>query len=78
MPRERVAAAFALVDDADALLVAGSSLAVLSGRRYVTHAARRGMPVVVVNRGETRGDRLAPVKVDAGTSETLTVLDARL
>jgi len=78
VPRERVAAAFALVDDADALLVAGSSLAVLSGRRYVTHAARRGMPVVVVNRGETRGDRLAAVKVDAGTSETLTVLDARL
>ena len=78
VPRERVAAAFALVDDADALLVAGSSLAVLSGRRFVTHAARTGRPVVVVNRGVTRGDHLATVTVDAGASETLTRLDRLL
>lgn len=78
VPRERVAAAFALVDDADALLVAGSSLTVLSGRRYVTHAARAGRPVVVVNRGETRGDPLATVKLDAGTTPTLLALERLL
>ena len=78
VPRERVAAAFALVDDADALLVAGSSLTVLSGRRYVTHAARAGRPVVVVNRGQTRGDGLATVKVDAGTTPTLLALERLL
>jgi NAD-dependent SIR2 family protein deacetylase len=78
VPRERVAAAFALVDDADALLVAGSSLAVLSGRRFVVHAARNGLPVVVVNRGPTRGDALAAVKVDAGTTPTLLALERLL
>ena len=78
VPRERVAAAFALVDDADALLVAGSSLAVLSGRRFVTHVARAGRPVVVVNRGVTRSDAVATVKVDAGTSESLTRLERLL
>lgn len=78
VPRERVAAAFALVDDADALLVAGSSLTVLSGRRYVAHVARSGRPVVIVNRGETRGDRYADVRIDAGTSPTLTALERLL
>ena len=78
VPPERVAAAFALVDDADALLVAGSSLTVLSGRRYVAHAARTGRPVVIVNRGETRGDRYAAVRIDAGTSPTLTALEQLL
>ena len=78
VPPGRVAAAFALVDDADALLVAGSSLTVLSGRRFVTHAARTGRPVVVVNRGATRGDHLAAVKVDAGTSPTLRALERLL
>ncbi|MDQ3276561.1 MAG: NAD-dependent deacetylase, partial [Actinomycetota bacterium] len=42
--------------------------------RFVRHAHRRGIPVVIVNRGETRGDPLATVKLDAGCSETLTAL----
>ena len=78
VPRERVARAFALVEDAGALLVAGSSLAVMSGLRFVRHAHKRGIPVVIVNRGPTRGDDLADVRVDAGCSETLTALAAAL
>jgi NAD-dependent SIR2 family protein deacetylase len=78
VPKERVARAFELVDDAEALLVAGSSLTVLSGLRFVKHAARAGLPIVVVNRGATRGDALATVRLEAGTSETLTALDAAL
>ncbi|MDM8085940.1 Sir2 family NAD-dependent protein deacetylase [Cellulomonas cellasea] len=74
VPRERVARAFALVDDAQALLVAGSSLTVLSGRRFVVHAARTGKPVVIVNQGPTRGDALATLTLDAGTTPTLTAL----
>ena len=74
VPRERVDRAFALVDDADALLVAGSSLTVMSGLRFVRRASKDGRPVVIINRGPTRGDDLATVKVDAGTSETLTAL----
>jgi NAD-dependent SIR2 family protein deacetylase len=66
--------AFSLIDAADALLVAGSSLTVFSGYRFVRYAASRGIPVAIVNRGPTRGDDLATVKVDGGCSELLTVL----
>lgn len=78
VPKERVAQAYAMVDDADALLVAGSSLAVMSGLRFVRHAARTGRPVLIVNRGVTRGDDVADLRLDAGTSETLSALAARL
>lgn len=74
VPRERVDRAYAMVDAADALLVAGSSLTVQSGLRFVRHAAQTGKPIVVVNRGATRGDKYAAVTLDAGTSETLTEL----
>ena len=78
VPRDRVARCYALVDgldpDAGALLVAGSSLTVMSGLRFVRHAAKQAIPVVVVNRGETRGDALATVLVHAGTSEVLGAL----
>ena len=80
VPRERVDRAFALVDaaaaGAGALLVAGSSLTVMSGLRFVRHAHRLGMPVVIVNRGATRGDELATLHVDAGCSEFLSALAA--
>jgi len=74
VPKTVVEQAFSLVDAADALLVAGSSLTVFSGYRFVRHAAARGIPVAIVNRGPTRGDDLAAVKVDGGCSELLTLL----
>jgi NAD-dependent SIR2 family protein deacetylase len=74
VPKAVVQQAFLLVDDADALLVAGSSLTVFSGYRFVRHAAARGIPVAIVNRGPTRGDELATIKVEGGCSELLTLL----
>jgi NAD-dependent SIR2 family protein deacetylase len=74
VPKEVVDLAYSLVDDAEAVLVAGSSLTVFSGYRFVRHAAARGIPVAIVNRGPTRGDELATVKVDGGCSELLTLL----
>ncbi|MGH3551276.1 MAG: Sir2 family NAD-dependent protein deacetylase [Mycobacterium sp.] len=74
VPKDRVAQAFSLVEEADALLVAGSSLTVFSGCRFVRHAAARGIPIAIVNRGPTRGDDLASVKVDGGCSELLALL----
>jgi NAD-dependent SIR2 family protein deacetylase len=70
--------AFSLVRAADALLVAGSSLTVFSGYRFVRHAASLGIPVAIVNRGPTRGDELATVKVDGGCSELLALLAEEL
>jgi len=74
VPKDRVAQAYSLVDAADALLVAGSSLTVFSGLRFVRHAAAAGKPVAIINRGTTRGDEIATVKLDAGCSELLVLL----
>lgn len=64
VPKPRVDDAWALVDDADVLLILGSSLTVFSGRRFVYGANERAMPVAVVNLGPTRADDVAAVKVE--------------
>lgn len=74
VPKERVERAYAVVDAADALLVAGSSLTVFSGYRFVRHAAAHHKPIAIVNRGPTRGDDLATVKLDNGCSPMLALL----
>jgi NAD-dependent SIR2 family protein deacetylase len=74
VPKDVVAQAYSLVDEADALLVAGSSLTVFSGYRFVRHAAALRIPVAIINRGATRGDDLATVKIDNGCSPMLALL----
>lgn len=64
----------ALLDQSDALVIAGSSLVVNTGMRFVTHAQKRKMPIVVINRGPTKADSVATVRIEGGTSETLTAL----
>ena len=78
VPRDRVVAAYRLVEYADVLVVLGSSLTVMSGLRFVRHQARYREPVVIINRGPTRGDDLATLKIDNGCSETLSELRATL
>ena len=69
VPQPRVQDARDALASADALLVAGSSLMVYSGFRFVRQAHERGLPVAIVNRGLTRGDDFAELKVegDVGT-----------
>ena len=74
VPRERVEQCYRLIDAGEALLVAGSSLAVMSGLRFVRHDAKQGKPVIIINRGATRGDEVATIKIDSGTTEALTGL----
>jgi NAD-dependent SIR2 family protein deacetylase len=78
VPREKFIEASALVQKADALLIAGSSLVVNSGIRLLDHATRRRIPVLIVNRGVTKGDSRATLKIDAGATETLVGLRNRL
>jgi NAD-dependent SIR2 family protein deacetylase len=82
VPPDRVERCYEAVDrlgeTEGALLVAGSSLTVMSGLRFVRRAAKAGSPVVIVNRGATRGDDLATYRLEAGTSELLTALAARV
>jgi NAD-dependent SIR2 family protein deacetylase len=80
VPADRVARCYEAVDalaDTGALLVAGSSLTVMSGLRFVKRAARAGTPVVIVNRGTTRGDEHATYTLATGCSEFLTALADR-
>jgi NAD-dependent SIR2 family protein deacetylase len=80
VPQARVQRCYDAVDALGtdgALLVAGSSLTVMSGLRFVRRAARAGTPVVIVNRGATRGDELAAYTLDVGCSEFLGELAVR-
>ncbi|CAM5202884.1 NAD-dependent protein deacetylase [Castellaniella defragrans] len=78
VPAERVQAAYAGLERADAMLVVGSSLMVYSGYRYARAAAERGLPIAAVNRGRTRADALLSFKVPRPCGETLTGLASAL
>jgi NAD-dependent SIR2 family protein deacetylase len=78
VPRPRVQACYAMVERASSLVVLGSSLTVMSGLRYVRHAAKSQVPVVIVNQGSTRGDAHAAATLDAPLGQVLTELVAGL
>jgi NAD-dependent SIR2 family protein deacetylase len=78
VPRDRVEKARAHVDDADALLVVGSSLVVYSGFRFVKQAHARHIPIAIVNLGTTRGDPLADVLVPHSAGPALTAIADRI
>jgi NAD-dependent SIR2 family protein deacetylase len=71
VPAERVSRSFELVAGARTLLVLGSSLTVMSGRRFVLRAAKDGIRVAIVNQGVTRGEPYADLVVDAALGEVL-------
>ncbi|NYI68525.1 Sir2 family NAD-dependent protein deacetylase [Spelaeicoccus albus] len=71
VPRDRVDAAYAQLARSASVLVLGSSLAVMSGLRFVIDARKRGLPVVVVNDGPTRAGDRADLHLDAGVAEFL-------
>jgi NAD-dependent SIR2 family protein deacetylase len=78
VPRATLDAAWTTFDRAEVLLVVGSSLTVFSGYRFVRRAAEHGVPVAIVNRGPTRGDPHAAIRVDAVSSTALLALQRAL
>jgi NAD-dependent SIR2 family protein deacetylase len=66
--------AASLIARSEALIIAGSSLVVNTGMRLVNLAHRKKIPIVIINRGPTKADRLATVRIEAGASETLDAL----
>ncbi len=74
VPRSRVEDAFAALDEADALLVVGSSLMVYSGYRFVRAARERGRPVALVNLGRTRADHECCLKLERDCATLLPVV----
>lgn len=71
VPRALVDEAYATVDGADALLVAGTSLAVFSGYRFLRRAAERGTWIGIVSRGPVRGEEHAALKIEESTGAVL-------
>ena len=71
VPPVRVDTAFAALERSDALLVIGSSLMVFSGLRFPRRAHERGKPVAILNRGRTRADGLASLRLDADCGAAL-------
>ncbi|MBB5978984.1 NAD-dependent protein deacetylase [Kribbella solani] len=71
VPKSRVERCYSLIDDANAVLVLGSSLTVMSGFRFVRYAAKAGTPVLIINQGLTRGDPYATVRVDLPLGQAL-------
>ena len=78
VPRAVVDEAFGLLEDGDALLVAGTSLAVFSGYRFLRRAVERAIPIAIVNRGPVRGEEHAVLKLEASTGAVLDALALRL
>jgi NAD-dependent SIR2 family protein deacetylase len=64
VPKERVEAGYAAIDRSDAMLVIGSSLMVYSGLRFPRRAHELGKPVAILNRGRTRADDIAALRLD--------------
>ncbi len=74
VPRDRVDAAGRHLDEADAMLIVGSSLMVYSGFRFVQRAAALGKPVAAVNLGRTRADGLLALKTEQACELALAFL----
>ena len=60
VPKDRVERSYAMVDAAGALLVAGSSLTVMSGLRFVRNAAKDGSPSSSSTGAKPAGTSLPP------------------
>jgi NAD-dependent SIR2 family protein deacetylase len=71
VPKERVDTSMARLEEADALLVVGSSLMIWSGYRFARAAAERGLPMAAINLGKTRADSELQLKVAAHCGDVL-------
>ena len=75
--RSRVSTVANGIERADAVVVAGSSMKVFSGFRFCRLAQQLGKPLVVINRGVTRADPLATLKVPLDCAPVLHGLATR-
>ncbi|PRA21304.1 NAD-dependent protein deacetylase [Pseudomonas poae] len=72
------AKAMTAVEQAEGLLVVGSSLMAYSAFRLCKAMVEQGKPVIAINLGKTRGDELLQVKIEASCETLLPLLADRL
>ncbi|XP_070571989.1 NAD-dependent protein lipoamidase sirtuin-4, mitochondrial-like [Ptychodera flava] len=75
VPKTIVHFLYRKVDICDAVLVAGSSLYVYSGYRFINRAYQQNKPIIIINIGETRADNLATLKIPAKLGDILPKLE---
>jgi NAD-dependent SIR2 family protein deacetylase len=78
IPRASLDLAWSMFEEARTLLVLGSSLSVSSGQRFVERATVENKPVGIINRGPTRGDAQATLRLDGRLGELLPALESAL
>tara|TARA_B100001093_G_C26850789_1_gene1025053 strand:- start:3295 stop:4137 length:843 start_codon:yes stop_codon:yes gene_type:complete len=66
--------AYESVTNADALIVIGTSLSIFSGFRFLRHAAKLKLPVMVINPGRFRGEELANIHLPHKADDVLPLL----
>lgn len=78
VPKERVFQALDSLQNADAIMVVGSSLMVYSGYRFCKRAAQMNKPILALTRGKTRADDLLHMKLDGEIEDFLKPLAEQL
>ena len=78
IPKQRVSAALRAMDNADSLVIVGSSLMVLSGYRFCRTAREQGKPMVSINIGRSRADQEFSLKIEQDCCQILSALTERL
>lgn len=71
VPLDVVAFVNQKVDKSDGVLVVGSSLHVWSGYKFIVRASERSIPIVAINVGPTRADKLLSFKINALCTKVL-------
>lgn len=71
VPRPRIEKVVRTIIDSDGVLVLGSSLTVFSGYRIVLQAKELGLPVAIINIGQTRADKIVDIKINAKCSDVM-------
>ncbi len=77
VPRERVELAHRWLEESEGLLVLGSSLMVYSGYRFCKWIKAQNKPLIIINKGLTRADDIADIKINDDCSAVLNSLLAK-
>ena len=75
---ERVQTCYRMIDEAEGLVVIGSSLSVYSGFRFCRYAIQQDKPLIILNVGQTRADEVCLHKFDDDPFSTLSQYVAQL
>ncbi len=74
LPEDEMAKAERFANEADAVLVVGSTVSVWPAAGIPISMVRAGKPMIIVNRGETEADHLADVVIEERASVAVTAI----